>query len=43
MKKHHKFLSGQEFINNKNLLVRENKKKQIEKKLLINSIPQILF
>jgi len=38
MKKHHKFLSGQEFINNKNLLVRENKKKQIEKKLLLSPL-----
>jgi hypothetical protein len=27
MKKHHKFLSGQEFFNNKNLVLKENKKK----------------
>jgi len=38
MKNHHKFLSGQEFFNNKNILVRENKKKKIEKKLLLSPL-----
>ena len=38
MKKHHKFLSGQEFFNNQNLVLKENKKKQIDKKLLLTPL-----
>ena len=38
MKKHHKIFSSDEFLNSKNLFLSENKKKQIDKKLLLSPL-----